>query len=355
MRRHVMLLLALTVSAVLLLEAGCQRPAEITEEPKPAPVQSEPTVQQQKVEPAKPTPKIAFQKVIHDYGKVGPGTSNVGEFRFTNQGDALLLITGVKDCCGIKTSLQKRQYASGESGVLRARWQAYSTPATMRRQVYVYSNDPCRPQVTLTLKGQVVPKVAYQPTSLRLLLKDDQADGPEITLTSLDGKTFSIRQFRASGDCVTADFDPAVQATKFVLKAKVDAQKLQRGAATGTSGRIYIGLTHPECGEISIPFSALPRFKITPPQIIVLKAKPETPVVRRLWVLSNYGEDFEIESTSSQNNLVKVLGQKEVGSGYEFEVEITPPDAQDRRRFNDAFVVNLAGGEKLTIMCRGFY
>ncbi len=351
MRRHVMLLLALTVSAVLLLEGGCQKPAAVTQEPKPAPVKPEPTVQQQKVEPNKPTPKIAFEKVVHDYGKVGPGTDNVGEFRFTNQGDALLLITGVKDCCGIKTSLQKRQYAPGESGVLQAKWQAYSMPATMRKQVQVFSNDPCRPEVTLTVKGQVVPKVAYQPTSLRLLLKDEQADGVDITLTSLDGKPFSIRQFTASGNSMTADFDPAVQATKFVLKAKIDIENLQKGVG----GRIYIGLTHPECREISIPFSALPRFKITPPQIIVLKAKPQTPVVRKVWVLNNYGQDFEIESTSSQNNLIKVLGQNKVGSGYQFDVEITPPDAEDQRRFNDVFVVNLKGGETLTIMCRGFY
>jgi hypothetical protein len=99
----------------------------------------------------------------------------------------------------------------------------------------------------------------------------------------------------------------------------------------------------------------VPRFKITPPQLIVLKAQPQKPVIRKVWVLSNYGDAFEVESVSSHNGIIKVLKQEKLGSGYQFEVEITPPDAQSQGRFTDTFVVNLTGGEKLAITCRGFY
>ncbi len=353
MRRHVVIALALTVSTILLMQGGCQKPAEVSQEPKPA--LAKPTVEHGKVEPNKPAPKIAFEKLVYDYGDVGPGTDNVGEFRFTNKGSAVLQITGVKDCCGIRTSLAKRQYAPGESGVVQAKFQAFTVPGVLRREVHVYSNDPTQPDVTLAIRARIVPKVAYTPSALRLLLKDKDTAGPAITLTSLDGKPFSITNFQATGDSMTADIDPAVQATKFVLQPTIDIEKLQKGVEGGQGGRIVISLTHPECREVGIPFSALPKFKITPPQIIVLKAEPQKPVVRKVWVLSNYGEDFEVESTSSQNNIIEVLSQKKISSGYEFEVQVTPPEAKEDKRFSDVFVVNLTGGDKLTITCRGFY
>jgi len=338
------------VGGVLLL-AGCQKPAEVPEGPKPALQEPKLTIEPQKVEPNKPTPKIAFEKLVHDFGEVGPGTDNVGEFKFTNAGDALLVVTQVKSCCGVTTSLEKQQYKPGESGVVKAKFHASPAPGVFGGQIQVYSNDPSKQEVALALKAKIVPKVAYEPQRLNLLLKDKDAEVPDITLTSLDGKPFSITQIRSTLNSVTADIDPTVQATKFILKPKIDAQKLHEGL----NGYIQLSLTHPQCGQLSIPFNALPRFTITPPQLIVLKAEPQKPVRRKVWVLSNYGNDFEVESASSQNGIIKLLKQEKVGSSYQFEVEITPPDAKDQRRFTDTFVVNLTGGEKLKIVCQGFY
>lgn len=339
------------LGCLLFLLAGCQKPAEVVEGPKSALQEPKPAIQQQKPEPNKPTPKIAFVKLVHDYGDVGPGTDNVGEFKFTNVGEGLLTIKEVKGCCGVTTSVERQQYKPGESGVVKAKFRAFTAPGIFRRAIQVYSNDPSKAEVELTLKAKIVPKVAYEPQRLNLRLRDKDAGSPEITLTSLDGKPFSITQFRSPLNSVTAEIDPAVQATKFILKPKIDAQKLQ----DGLDGYIQISLTHPECGQVSIPFSAVPRFKITPPQLIVLKAQPQKPVTRKVWVLSNYGDAFEVESVSSQNGIIKVLKQEKVGSGYQFDVEITPPDAQAQGRFTDTFVVNLTGGEKLAIVCRGFY
>ena len=335
----------------MFLLAGCQKPAQVGEGPKPMPQEPQPIVEPQKVEPSKPTPKITFEKLVYDYGDIGPGTDNVGEFKFTNVGQGLLIITGIKDCCGVSTSLQKRQYAPGESGVVKARFHSSSVPSVFAREIQVYSNDPSKPEVALRLKARIIPKVAHEPQRLNLLLKDKNAEIPEITLTSLDGKPFSITQVRSTLNSVTADFDPAVQATKFILKPEIDVQRLQQGL----NGYIQISLTHPQCGQLSIPFNATPRFTITPPQLIVLKAEPQKPVIRKVWVLSNYGDNFEVESTSSQNGIIKLRKQEKVGSSYQFEVEITPPEAKDQRRFTDTFVVNLTGGEKLAIVCQGFY
>jgi len=221
----------------------------------------------------------------------------------------------------------------------------------MKRQD-VNSNDKARPSVTLTVKARIVPKVSYQPEKLNLSLKDENAGCPEITLTSLDNQPFAIRQFKSTANSITAEFDASVKKAKFVLQPKVDVEILRRAL----NGSISISLTHPECRTVTIPFNTRPRFKITPLSIYILHAEPGKPTKRKVWIFNNYGEDFEIESASPQKGIIKVLSQEKVRSGYQFELEITPPAVEGKKTiFKDVLFVNIKGGGKLQISCRGFY
>lgn len=299
----------------------------------------------------RPGPKITFEKVVHDFGEVGPQMRKGCEFKFENSGDSLLKISGVEVCCGVKAELDKYDYAPGERGVLKVEYRATSQLGSDEKHFYVRSNDWGKPAVTLTLKSNVVPRVEWEPTNLKLALNKPNAGCPQITIKGLDGKPFAITAFKSTGDCINADIVPAVQATEFVLEPKVDLEKLQKNL----SGRIDITGTHPEWGEVTIPFDVLPRFTVNPSMIIVFKAKAREPTVRNILVLNNYGEDFEVESTSSENNLIRVQNQKKVDNGYQLEVEIIPPDVQGATSFADKFLVNIKGREQLTVPCRGFY
>ena len=106
-------------------------------------------------------PQILFEQVVCDLGQVGVGTGNLCEFRFGNgagylrsnqgsrvtegrvnssggfgashgaagTGDEMLKITGVKATCGCTVvQLDKRDYAPGESGVIKVTYTAGSTP-----------------------------------------------------------------------------------------------------------------------------------------------------------------------------------------------------------------------------------
>ncbi|MHC4751484.1 MAG: DUF1573 domain-containing protein, partial [Planctomycetota bacterium] len=296
-----------------------------------------------------PAPEITFEKVVHDFGEVVPRRKHVGEFKFTNIGDGLLTITEVKKCCGVVAKLDKEQVAPGESGILKVEYQSGRQSGTMTRQIYVSSNDQMNPKVALTVKAKIVPKVAYEPQRLKLLLKGEGAGCPSIMLTSLDNQPFSIEAFKSTGDCITADVDPAVEATKFALQPKVDLEKLQ----TRSRGIINISLTHPQCDRVSIIFSALPRFQITPSHIILRDTESEKPIVRKISVLSNYDEDFEVESASSKKGFIKVLSQEKTSNGYQLDVEIMPPVAADAKRFMDVLSVNIKGGEQLTFTSLG--
>jgi hypothetical protein len=336
------------VTGILALQAGCQQQAKVAEAPGAAPA-----VEKAEPEPAEGQAKIQFESLVYDFGKVGPGQKLVGEFKLTNAGDAPLKITNVEKCCGAVTKLDKQELAPGESGSLQVQYTSSRMAGAMMKRLYVNSNDKATPRATLTIKAETVLKVAYEPKSLKLMLKEENAACPKITLKSTDNQPFSITSFSATNDALTAEIDSSVQATQFVLQPKADTEKLRKTP----TGRITIATAYPQPGAapetLTILFQALSRFSIRPSMLVFLYDKPE-PVKKSLWITNNYGEDFEVESASSKEGRIRVLSQNKVGSRYQFALEITPPEGQIQR-FNDTFTVNLKGGETLQVPCRGIF
>lgn len=301
----------------------------------------------------KSSPRIAFEKDVHDFGNVGPETSRLCEFRFTNVGNSTLKIGQVTKTCGCTPFLlTKNQYAPGESGTLKVKYYSDTQRGQTTKHLYVHSNDMATPKVELAIKARVITKVDYEPKTLSLLLKRENAGCPKITLTSTDNQPFSIKNFRSTANCVTADYNPSVKAASFVLQPKVNMARLEKAL----NGRIEIDLTHPECKTITVGLNTLPQFQISPRSIIARRLEPSKPIVKQLRILNNYNEDFELESASSKKGIVRVLSKELVRNGYELQLQITPPAAGNRTRvFSDVLSVKIKGGKKLEIPCSGFY
>jgi len=335
----------LLISCVLFLQTGCQEQAK------------EALTAQKKSEAAaesdKPSPRITFENVVYDFGEVGPNRKNTGQIKFTNTGEALLKITKVARCCGVVTRLGKMEYEPGESGTLKVTWNSGPRQSTMRRKLTIHSNDPKAPQTTLSLMAKVVLQVDWEPKRLRLFLDKENAGCPKITIKSLDNQPFSILQFKSIADCITADFDSSVEATKFILEPRINIEAIPKNF----KGLININLTHPEGKTATIFFSMLPKYTVRPSMIIVKDAEPEKPVVKKIDVLNNYHKDFEIESVTSKNNVigVKVLEQREITNGYQLDVELTTPAIENNTSFKEELSINIKGGEKLVIRCSGRY
>jgi hypothetical protein len=298
-------------------------------------------------------PKIEFEKVVHDFGNVGPGTSNLCEFKFTNAGNGTLKIGEITKTCGCTPfSLAKKEYAPGESGTLKVNYFSEQQRGQATKHLVIHSNDRARPEVTLAVKADIKIQVDHEPKTLNLLLKQENANCPQLTLTSIDNQPFSIKSFNSTANCITADFNPSEKATKFVLQPKVDMARLEKTL----NGRIEIGLTHPECKTVSIGINTLPKFKIAPRSIIVRGMATQQPIVKKLRILNNYDEDFELESFSSSKGAIKVLSNTFVRNGYELELEIIPPASKNTKRiFTEKFFVKTKEGLQLEIPCNVFY
>lgn len=359
MKPNRLILAILILTCCLLLQTGCE---EETMAPRQGLSSDWFRQFNQLQQPSRPTvtsrtrrtsPKIEFEKVVHDFGNVGPGTNNLCEFRFTNAGNSTLKIGEItKTCSCTPFVLDKKEYAPGESGILKVNYFSEQLRGQTTKQLVIHSNDKASPEITLAVKADIKIQVNHEPKTLNLLLKQENANCPQLTLTSIDNQPFSIKSFKSTANCITIDYNPSEKATKFVLQPKVDMEMLEKTL----NGRIEIGLTHPECKTISVGINTLPKFKIIPRSIIVRGMATQQPIVKKLRILNNYDEDFELESFSSSKGAVKVLSNVFIRNGYELELEITPPASKNTKRiFTEKFFVKTKEGQQLEIPCNVFY
>jgi hypothetical protein len=353
MRPNQLITAVFALICAVFLQAGCEEEAAPRQQLSPDWFRQF----EQPAQPAAPAraagtvPRITFEKEIHDFGVVSPETSSLCEFRFKNTGSGVLRIGEIGKDCGCTTfALDKAQYAPGEIGSLRVKYVSDTQLGSTTKQLTVPTNDPANPEVTLTLKATITAKVDYQPKTLNLVLNQQNAGCPTITIASVDNQPFAITHFTSTGNFITADINPAVQATSFVLQPKVNMAALENNPV----GLIEIGLTHPECKKVTVSVSTLPRFKVSPPSIMVRGVEANKPIVKQVRIQSNYNEPFEFETASSQNGTVRIVKNTVIPDGYELELEITPPPDKTKF-FSEAFFVKVKGGPQVEVPCRVFY
>ncbi len=303
--------------------------------------------------PHKDMPIIKVESPTYNFGKVGPGENYNCEFQFQNVGDDILKIERIASTCGCTIpKLNKKEYAPGESGLIEVKFRTPKCEGITTKHLYIYSNDKKKPKLELTIKARVELYVTADLKKLNLSLKEKNAGITPITVISKDGKPFSIKNFASSHNIITANFDPKIEGTKFVLKPKVNIKQLNKYL----TGKIKISLTHPRSDHINITYAAKPLFEASCPMFFIRNAKPGRPVIKDIWVKSNYEDPFEIESISSLKQYIKVISQKQHKNSVKLELQVTPPgQINNSTYFRDMLKIKLKNGTKLTVRCNGWY
>lgn len=103
--------------------------------------------------------KIEFESKTIDYGTIENGADGNREFKFTNTGDAPLVITNAKGSCGCTVPTWPRTpIAPGESDVIKVRY-ATNRTGGFSKTVTLTTNAVNSATVRLRIKGTVKPKV----------------------------------------------------------------------------------------------------------------------------------------------------------------------------------------------------
>ena len=104
-------------------------------------------------------PKIVFEKTTYEYGNIKEADGDAScEFKFTNEGNAPLIITRASSSCGCTApTYPKEPIAPGESGVIGVTYHAKGRPGGFSKNITVYTNIP-EEKIKLIISGNVIPQ-----------------------------------------------------------------------------------------------------------------------------------------------------------------------------------------------------
>lgn len=297
-------------------------------------------------------PKLVFINDVCDLGDIDPSSKHTCLFKFANKGSGILKIKKIISTCSCSVpELKKKEYKPGESGTIKVVYTANNRAGSVAKSLYVQSNNPEKPKYKFTVKANITKKIDYEPKKLILKLNKENAGVNEITVKSIDGKKFAISKIKTSPGIMKFDYDPVVESKEFILKPKVDIKNLKAGQK---SGNIILTLTHPSLKNLRIPFNIIPPFKSDPTSLVALNAKPGKSVRKTIYILSNYGDDFDVESVKVENDIIKIVDQRKEPDKYVIDLDIIPPEKTPKRNlFDSKVIINIAGGEQLVIKCIG--
>ncbi len=104
-------------------------------------------------------PRVLIDTEEYNFGECQIGDVISHDFTLTNIGKSPLVIHKVKTSCGCTTSnLEKDTIAPGESTKIKARFSTYGKHGGQSKEIYVITNDPDQPKVTLKIMGKVLDK-----------------------------------------------------------------------------------------------------------------------------------------------------------------------------------------------------
>jgi hypothetical protein len=309
------------------------------------------------------SPVLVVLNPTVDLGDVPPKSKHKLAYQFKNTGDAELVVDHIQSTCGCTVpALKKKKIAPGETGEIDVTFTAATRAGMMTKHLYIYSNDPANPRAPLEIKANTVFKVKVTPDKMQLSLAEKNAGAPELKLQSLDGKEFSVKSYRCTGNALEIDYDPNKKAKEFTFKLKAHTDRL----ANNLNGAITIDLSHPDCQSVMAGYSTTPRYVVSPSRIVFLNAADGEQQKRSVWIKSSYEKGMKVKSVTNKNGTVTMLNSQgepvdaaelETDNGMlRFNIVITAPaKAGDELYFKDELAIELENGEILNIDIAGWY
>ena len=111
--------------------------------------------------------EISFEKEIHDFGTFEQHGNGLYEFKFTNTGDAPLIISNSKGSCGCTVPIwPKAPIAPGASDVIKVKYDTKRIGA-FNKSVTITSNAKIEATKVIRIKGKTLAAEGEQTTPVK--------------------------------------------------------------------------------------------------------------------------------------------------------------------------------------------
>ena len=104
-------------------------------------------------------PKVVIKPMTIDFGTIIQDSVVTTYFVITNEGADLLKILKVSASCGCTAVMsEKKELKRGESTEIKVVFDSKGKSGKQNKIVYIETNDPMNPTITLSLNGNIVDK-----------------------------------------------------------------------------------------------------------------------------------------------------------------------------------------------------
>jgi Protein of unknown function (DUF1573) len=287
-----------------------------------------------------PRSKVVAEKIHFDFPVMALGKTEFHDFEFKNMGEGpLRLAKGPLMCKCTMPTVPDNEVKTGESMMIRLEWKPLEMATDFRKEAVIWTNDPAKPKIILSIKGQVIPDPGLFPSEFGLGdIAWDRDVEAAVTIASAvsddlmiesaevsDPKWMSVTWVKDAGD------KPIPKPkSSFTVKLKIIPNetegpfvgwvKLKLNRNDGTQEIRVVGA---RTGPISIYGK---EYQAASSMIDMKKFKSSEGIAKTLFIrLKPFGEDLQIKGVISKSKfLTATLKKKSTGESkdsYELVVE----------------------------------
>jgi Protein of unknown function (DUF1573) len=188
-------------------------------------IASDPTIDPRpKIAENPPFPKLVIADRVYKFGKMEVGDEKTHTFRIQNKGDGSLVIgRGPTTCQCTISKLSGGTIEPGGFADVELRWKPHAVEQKFHKTALIWTSDPNFREVILEIDGQVLPKIALEPTELHAgeVTEEHSATAVGMIGSPLDAN-FKIVSAESADPNLSISY-------KAVTKAELDRRKWSAG------------------------------------------------------------------------------------------------------------------------------
>jgi hypothetical protein len=149
-------------------------------------------------------PRISFQEKTYNFEYAGPKQSLVHHFRFSNTGSTLLRIDKVDSDCGcVATMATASPVPPKGTGQISVTLETGPFEGPLLKNITVFSNDPEKPEMVLTIRGIIKRFFAIVPPEVNFgEVQDDSEPKRRIKLYQLSDDPLELKRVQAERNLI---------------------------------------------------------------------------------------------------------------------------------------------------------
>ncbi|MCK4564547.1 MAG: DUF1573 domain-containing protein, partial [Verrucomicrobia bacterium] len=288
-------------------------------------------------------PRMVCDSPKHDFGTLIGSEKITHEFVLWNRGSSPVVISKIKNCCGVTSSIKPMEILPGSNAVCKAVFTTRNRYGKQDKQILIASNDRRRPYFELKMTGTLQRPVEFSPRLLRLgVLYPDSSVSQTITATNLLEKAVMLESIVSKVKGIEATVDGIGLSSIALAKGDDPVSVDNRDLGSRLQKRSWaIRLSSPEplavgklngmiqlnfsSGLVKVPIIGIvrPIIQMVPEQI-QFSSRSSKATERLVMLRSGDGRPFEVLSAKLEKGEGSVETKKLAEGRWQLKVAVVP-------------------------------